>query len=182
MRPCILNWLFQLEVDGNVFVSSKKRAKVFFRFYPMKLGQNQQGYLYFYRNRKQDDLLLKFSDLHILCEALKVPTYLLTSIDFFFNQSYVHIWKQNIPNFNQMMLFFQSNPFLFQLEPIAWFYIDNIPNAHANSGPEEQFWNWLGPITPKQSMSKKRGKTIITLHTFRGTTDNLSQARPPDYR
>ena len=98
-------------------------------------------------------MLLKFSDLHI-----KHP---LTYFNHFFFQSKVvytigiHIWKQNIPNFNQLMLFFQSNPFLFQLEPIAWFYIDNIPNAHSNSGPEEQFWNWLGPVTPKQSMSKK---------------------------
>ena len=55
--------------------------------------------------------------------------------------------------FNQMLLFFQSSPFLFQLEPIAWFYIDNIPNAPTNSGPMELFWNWLGPVTSKQSMS-----------------------------
>ena len=56
-------------------------------------------------------MLLKFSDLHILCEALKAPTYLLQSIFFSIKVMYIGIWKQNIPNFNQMMLFFQSNPF-----------------------------------------------------------------------
>ena len=148
----------------------------------MKLGQNQKGYLYFYRNRKQDDLLLKFSDLHMLCEALKAPTYLLQSI-FFFNQSYVHRYlKTEYPQLQSNDVVFSIKPFFISAGTDCMILHRQYSQCPRKFRPGRTILKLVGTNNSKAINVKKRGKIIITLHTFRGTTENLSQARPPDHR
>ena len=100
---------------------------------------------------------------------------------FFFNQRYAYL-KTEYPQLQSNDVVFSIKSFFISAGTDCMILHRQYSQRPLKFRPGRTILKLVGTSNSKAINVKKRGKTIITLHTFRGATENLSQARPPDHR